>query len=94
MAHKVTLNWDVDPGATSYNVKRATSAGGPFATIASPTTNSYVDNSPEVQQEGAKFFYDVTGVNSAGESGPSLVVSVTVPFSVPPVPTGLVATAA
>lgn len=94
MAHKVTLNWDVDPGATSYNVKRSATAGGPFATIGTSTTTSFVDSSAEVQQEGAKFFYDVTGVNQAGESGPSLVVSVTVPFSIPAAPTGLVAVAA
>src|SRR5208282_1772351 len=42
---KVVLSWSASTGATSYNVKRATVSGGPYTTIASPTTAGYTDNS-------------------------------------------------
>jgi len=43
---QVTLNWSVVIGATGYNVKRATTAGGPYETIASNVSGtSYIDNS-------------------------------------------------
>lgn len=95
MSHSVTLNWDKSPAGqtvTSYNVKRATVSGGPFTTIGTVantgTANTFVDTTGLV--EGSTLFYEVTAVNTAGESAASGVISVTVPFSVPDAPTGLV----
>lgn len=74
---QVGLNWDSSPGATSYNIKRATVSGGPFVTIASgvkPPT--YTDAS---LVNGTAYYYVVSAVNSMGESSDSSSASAT-PF--------------
>ncbi len=65
---QVSLTWNPSSGATSYNVKRSTTSGGPYTTIASPTTPSYTDTG---LTNGTPYYYVVTAVNSAGESNPS-----------------------
>ena len=89
---KVDLSWTAVDGATSYNVKRATTAGGPYETIASNITGAtYNDNG---LTNGTTYYYVVTAVNSAEESNPSNEASAT-PFKpvVKPDPaTNLVAT--
>lgn len=65
----VTLTWSASAGATSYNVRRGTTSGGPYPTLAgSPTTNTFTDSG---LTNGTVYFYVVTAVNSAGESGNS-----------------------
>lgn len=65
----VPLRWQSSFGATSYTVKRATSSGGPYSTVASGiTTSSYTD---ETVTNGATYYYVVTATNSAGTSGNS-----------------------
>ncbi len=71
---QVALNWSASSGATSYNVKRATSSGGPYTTVSSPTTNSHTDTS---LTNGTTYSYVVSAVNAAGESGNSSQVSAT-----------------
>ncbi len=39
----MSLSWTASAGATSYNVKRGTVSGGPYATIISPTATSAID---------------------------------------------------
>lgn len=89
MAHAVKLTWVAPANATvtSYNVKRATAAAGPFTTVGTPGTTTFTDTQNLV--EGATYFYEVTALNSAGESAPSSEVTATIPFSVPDAPTGL-----
>lgn len=92
MSHSVTLNWDAPvAGQTvaSYNVKRATAQSGPYTIVGTPTAHLFVDNTNLV--EGTTYWYEVTAVNSAGESAPSAAVSAAIPFLVPSAPTGLVA---
>ncbi|VBB05553.1 fibronectin type iii [Lucifera butyrica] len=61
---QVTLSWDAVDGATSYNVKRAATSGGPYTTVASNvTTTSYVDNTVT---NGTTYYYVVTVVDSNG----------------------------
>jgi hypothetical protein len=82
----LTLSWSPAPGATSYRVKRATTNGGPYTTIATGiTAASYTDRG---LSGGTTYFYIVTAVNGSGESSPSAQVSAT-PLLAPPAPTNL-----
>ena len=87
---QVGLSWSASSGATSYNVKRSTTSGGPYTTIASPTTTSYTDTG---LTNGTTYYYVVSAVNAAGESANSSQVSATPLLVVPPPPTNLTATA-
>jgi hypothetical protein len=88
---QVTLSWTASTGATSYNVKRSTTSGGPYTTISSLPTTTFTDTG---LTNGTPYFYVVTAVNSAGESGPSkqATATPTAPLNAPQVPTGLHAT--
>ena len=86
---QVALTWNASSGATSYNVGRATTTGGPYTTISSPTTTSYTDSNVT---NGTTYYYVVSATNSAGTSANSSQVSAT-PVAPPAVPTGLTATA-
>lgn len=73
-ANQATLAWPAVTGATSYNVYWSTTSG---VTTATGTRIAGV-SSPFVQTgltAGTAYFYVVTAVNSAGESGPSIQVS-------------------
>lgn len=66
---QVALNWSTASGATSYNVKRSTTGGSGYATIASGiTATSYTDTG---LTNGSTYYYVVSAVNTAGESDPS-----------------------
>ena len=71
---QVSLSWSASAGATSYNVKRATTNGGPFAQIASPATANYTDTG---LTNGTTYYYVVSAVNTAGESANSAQASAT-----------------
>jgi hypothetical protein len=89
---QVSLSWNASSGATTYNVKRSTTHGGPYSQIAAPNSTNYVD--PGLT-DGTTYYYVVSAVNSTGESANSSEVSAT-PSSavtVPPTPTGLAAAA-
>jgi len=90
---QVNLTWTVSATATSYNVKRATTTGGPYTKISSPTSPSFTDTG---LTNGTTYFYVVSAVNSAGESANSSEVSAkpTAPAQAPATPTGLMATPA
>jgi fibronectin type 3 domain-containing protein len=88
---QVSLTWAASATAASYNVKRATTTGGPYTRISSPTTTSFTDAG---LTNGSAYFYVVSAVNTTGESGNSSQVSATPVAPQPPrVPTGLTATA-
>jgi fibronectin type 3 domain-containing protein len=73
---QVALNWTASSAATSYNVYRSTSSGGeggtPFKT--GVTSTSYTDSG---LSNGTRYYYQVTAVNSSGESSKSSEVSTT-----------------
>ncbi|WP_317972862.1 lytic polysaccharide monooxygenase, partial [Paenibacillus sp. CCS19] len=70
----VMLAWSASTGATSYTVKRATVSGGPYANIATVTTNYYTDMG---LTNGTTYYYVVSASNSAGTSANSAQVSET-----------------
>lgn len=81
---QATLNWSASTGATSYNVKRATTSGGSYTTVATVTGTSYTNTG---LTNGTAYYYVVSAVNSAGQSANSSQVSVTPQGTVNP-PTG------
>ena len=70
----MALAWNASSGATSYRVKRATVSGGPYTTIASPTSTSYTDTAVT---NGTTYYYVVSAVNSSAGSANSSQVSAT-----------------
>ncbi|XID92817.1 glycoside hydrolase family 48 protein [Paenibacillaceae bacterium WGS1546] len=90
---QVSLSWTASAGATSYNVKRATTSGGPYATVATGVTGtSYTDTG---LTNGTTYYYVASATNAAGESANSAQASATPGAgpTIPAAPTGLTATA-
>ncbi len=71
---QVILSWNPAAGTTSYNVKRALTVGGPYATITSVANTSFADTAVT---NGVTYFYVVSAVNAGGESADSASVSAT-----------------
>jgi fibronectin type 3 domain-containing protein len=69
---QVTLTWSTSSGATSYHVKRATTNSGPYLQVATPSSAGFLDSS---LTNGSTYFYVVSAVSAAGESGNSPQVS-------------------
>ena len=62
---EVVLSWPASSGATSYNVKRATTNGGPYAIVSNVSTTNCTDGS---LMDGTNYYYVVSALNTAGES--------------------------
>ena len=69
---QVSLSWSPVSSATSYRVDRATSSGGPYTQIASPTWHGYTDVGAD---NGVTYYYVILAANSGGLSGRSAQVS-------------------
>jgi len=68
----VALAWTPSSGATSYNIKRSTTAGGPYVLVAAATPPSYTDTTVS---NGTTYYYVVCAVNAAGQSANSAQIS-------------------
>jgi hypothetical protein len=73
-AGQVALTWLASSNATSYMVKRATTNGGSYSTVASVTTANCTDTG---LSHGTTYYYVVSAMNPAGESSNSTPASVT-----------------
>jgi endo-1,4-beta-xylanase len=71
---QVALAWSASSGAASYNVKRATTSGGPYATVGTATATSFTNTG---LTNGTTYFFVVSPVNGVGESANSNQVSAT-----------------
>jgi hypothetical protein len=89
---QISLSWAASTGATSYNVKRSTTSGGPYTQIASPAVTAYTDS---LLTNSTKYFYVVSAVNTAGQSANSAEVNATptAPQTAPSPPINLQASA-
>jgi len=72
---QVLLSWWGGAYATSYQVKRGTSASGPFTAIASVTDPRTTTDAPG---DGV-WYYAVTAIDASGESAASNVVRIALP---------------
>ena len=80
---KVALAWNSVAFASTYNVKRSTTNGGPYATIASNiTVTAYNDVS---FTPGTPYYYRVSAVNAVGEGTDSNQVAATPTNALPDV---------
>jgi cellulose 1,4-beta-cellobiosidase len=84
---QVKLQWDAVPGVAGYKVKRSTTAGGPYTTLTTVTTNSYTDTSVT---NGKTYYYVVSAIDATTQSAHSNEASATPALQAP---TGVTATA-
>ncbi|HXF10798.1 MAG TPA: RICIN domain-containing protein [Desulfuromonadaceae bacterium] len=72
---QASLSWEVVPGAyNGYNVKRSTTSGGPYTTIANNVSGaSYIDAG---NNGSTTYYYVVSAVNAAGEGANSAQIAV------------------
>jgi len=62
----VALSWRVCPGARSYSIRRSTDVAGPYVVLATELKEcSWIDHAAK---SGQIYFYQLSAVNSAGES--------------------------
>jgi fibronectin type 3 domain-containing protein len=88
---QIHLQWTYEENATSYQVYRSTTPGGEGATpLATVTSSSYTDSAVT---NGVTYYYEITALTGATASARSSEYNAnTSGTSIPPTPTGLVAT--
>jgi fibronectin type 3 domain-containing protein len=89
----IGLSWAAVSTASSYDVYRGTVSGGESVTPLQTgiTATNFSDTTVSA---GTKYFYEVTAVNSTGQSSVSPEASATVPTAAPSAPGSLTATPA
>jgi hypothetical protein len=72
---QIKLTWNDSVAATNYNVKRATSAAGPFTNVvANIATTNFTDTTASI---GPTYYYVVSALDQFGESTNSIPASAT-----------------
>ena len=67
-ASQVNVSWSASAGATSYNVLRSTTSGGPYASVGTSTTTSFSNTGLSCN---TTYYYVVTASNGTCSSGNS-----------------------
>src|SRR5215472_1929299 len=65
---QIALSWTGSLTASSYNVQRSTTSGGPYTAVGSTTTTSFTNTG---LTNGTVYYYVVSAVNSAGSGANS-----------------------
>src|ERR1019366_7348712 len=73
----VGLSWTAVSGATSYNIKRATSSGGAYTTISTPGTVTGTTYTDSTAVNNSTYYYVFSAVTPFGESANSVQASAT-----------------
>lgn len=77
---QVNLTWPSTANAVAYNVRRATTPGGPYTFLAMVSTTNFTDTAPS---NGVPHYYVVSALNAAGESANSPPAGVPAQFLAP-----------
>jgi hypothetical protein len=75
----VLLSWSAPTNATSYNIKRSLTSGGPYNVIGSSITTNYTDTTVAMD---TLYYYVVSALNGSTEGSNSVEVSA-LPYSPP-----------
>jgi len=90
-SYQINLSWTGNSAASSYNVYRSTTSGGPYTAVANGLTGtSFNDTSGNA---GTTYYYVVTAVNLNGASANSTQASAITSTAVPGVPSEVTARA-
>lgn len=71
--NRVDLNWKASAGAASYNIKRATTSGGPYTIVGDTTACEFRDKNNLTND--TTYYYVISAVNAGGESDNSAEVT-------------------
>ncbi|WPV02132.1 cellulose binding domain-containing protein [Mucilaginibacter sp. cycad4] len=85
---QIKVTWNATPGAAAYNIKRSTTSGGPYLSIATGVTDTtYLDTK---LSWSTNYYYVVTAANVAGESANTAEANaMTQAPGIPPAPAGI-----
>ena len=72
--NQVALSWTASAGATSYNIQRSITNGGPYTVIGTAAGASYTDSTAT---NGITYYYVISATLGAGQSGNSNQASAT-----------------
>lgn len=72
---RVTVSWDIVPGACTYNVWRSTTSGGPYTLAAGKIGALGLAYTDTGLTNNTAYYYVVTANNGSGSSGNSVEVS-------------------
>ncbi len=87
---QIALSWAASSGATNYNIKQASSSGGPYTTLTNTIATQFTIFG---LTDGVIYYYVVSALNIGGESTNSLEVNATPQGPLPAIPSGLTAMA-
>jgi hypothetical protein len=78
---QVVLNWDAATNASSYNILRSLTSGGPYTQITNVPATTFTDT---VLANGVMYYYVVRAANAVGASPNSIQVSARPVSTTPP----------